>query len=366
MRYLSGIVLGRLSRWASRCRVALSHTTIDNEVCAIDEAALVAGQEKHCLGLLDCLTKAACGEVNLAAVALLSIVTEPVLEERGTVIVSKKAIFRSEEGLLQWRRAQRVEPVSLPSMHHSQLSCQCQDSALACCVRQLRSRRTNKTNNTSGIDNASLFLSVLAEAQNCVLATEPYTLDVNCLSQVPDFLRCVDSVVIVGVHYASIVEDDVHTVPGVDVSDHGLNIGLLRDISDLGLNLAVLGFWDDLVEFGEGLLKCWARNVGEEDVSTLTCEENRCLKSDAAGQCQLRFAMSSFFAFKTAGQLQECRYRSRKIPVTYAVVAGTFYHVQHQLFCEFRRYTELSISSGALICGRDSCRKCRVFQIVRC
>lgn len=78
---LPRIVLRRCGRRASRRCVALGHTAIDDEIRAIDEARLVAGQEENSLGLLDGLAEAAAGEVHFAAVTLLGVVTEPVLQE---------------------------------------------------------------------------------------------------------------------------------------------------------------------------------------------------------------------------------------------------------------------------------------------
>lgn len=77
----SGVVLGRLGRRAGGRCVALGHTTVDDKVCAVDETALVAGQEENCLRLLNGFAKATAGEVDFAAVALLGVITEPVLEK---------------------------------------------------------------------------------------------------------------------------------------------------------------------------------------------------------------------------------------------------------------------------------------------
>lgn len=167
-------------------------------------------------------------------------------------------------------------------MNHSQLSCQRQNSTLASCVRQLGCSGTNKTNNTGSVDNACLLLSMLAEAQNRMLATEPYTLDVDGLCQIPDLLWCVDRVVIVSVHYAGVVEDDVQTAPGVDVGDHSLDVSFLGDIADLGLNLQVFGAGNNFMQLGQCLLEGWPGDVAQEDVGALTCEENRCLETNAA------------------------------------------------------------------------------------
>lgn len=58
----------------------LCHTTVNNKVCAVDEAALIAGQEQNGLGLFDRFSKSAGREMNLASMTLGLIVAEPVLE----------------------------------------------------------------------------------------------------------------------------------------------------------------------------------------------------------------------------------------------------------------------------------------------
>jgi hypothetical protein len=60
----------------------LGHAAVDDKVGAIDEAALVTGEEEDGLRLLDRLAKAPRGEVDLAAVPLGRVVAEPVLKER--------------------------------------------------------------------------------------------------------------------------------------------------------------------------------------------------------------------------------------------------------------------------------------------
>ena len=183
--------------------------------------------------------------------------------------------------LLQRCRAQRVESEALPGVHHGQFSCQRQNGSLASCVCQLGRGGTDKSDHTGGVDDTRLCLSVLAEAQDCVLAAEPYTLDVDSLCQIPDLLWCVDGVVVVSVHYASVVEDDVQAAPGVDVGDDGLNVRLLGDIALLGLDLD-FGVWDYFVHLGESPLKRRLGDVGKEDIGALACEENRSLKTDTA------------------------------------------------------------------------------------
>jgi hypothetical protein len=77
----SGVVLRRSGRRAGGRCVALGHATIDDKVGTVDKTGLVAGKEKHSLCLLDGLAEAASGEVDFAAVTLLSVVAKPVLQE---------------------------------------------------------------------------------------------------------------------------------------------------------------------------------------------------------------------------------------------------------------------------------------------
>jgi hypothetical protein len=86
--HLPCIVLGRLEGRSSRRSVALGHAAVNDEVSSIDEAALVASKEEDTLSLLNGLAKTTSREVNFATVALLLVVTEPVLKERGAVVVS--------------------------------------------------------------------------------------------------------------------------------------------------------------------------------------------------------------------------------------------------------------------------------------
>ena len=84
-RHLPGVVGRRLRGWALGRRVALGHAAIDDKVCTVDEAALVAGQKHHGLRLLHSLAETAGREVHFAAVALGRIVAEPVLKEGSAV-----------------------------------------------------------------------------------------------------------------------------------------------------------------------------------------------------------------------------------------------------------------------------------------
>ena len=85
----------------------LAQTTVNKEVGAIDEAALVAGKEDNGVGLLDGLTEATGGEVNFTTEPLGLVLTEPVLEERcakGNVNTSSKSPLRQGTGPIQKQR----------------------------------------------------------------------------------------------------------------------------------------------------------------------------------------------------------------------------------------------------------------------
>jgi len=84
------VVLRRLGGWSLRRDVTPSHATIDNEVRAIDEAALIAGKEEHALGLLNGLAEAAGRKMDFTTGALGLVVTKPILKKRGAENVSEK------------------------------------------------------------------------------------------------------------------------------------------------------------------------------------------------------------------------------------------------------------------------------------
>ena len=61
---------------AARCKIAYPrHSTINHEVGAIHEAALITGQKEDSLGLLNSFAEATRWEVDLAAVAFGRVVT---------------------------------------------------------------------------------------------------------------------------------------------------------------------------------------------------------------------------------------------------------------------------------------------------
>jgi hypothetical protein len=160
------------------CDISLGHATVNDKVAAVDKAGFVRSQEEHGLCLLDSLTEAASGEVNLTPVALGLVVSEPVLQERG----------------VQRCRAECVEAEALASVNDGELAGHRKNGTLGGCVGELRSGRANKCHHGCSVDDATLGLLVLAERENGVLAAEPHALDVDVLGQVPDLLGCVDGV----------------------------------------------------------------------------------------------------------------------------------------------------------------------------
>jgi hypothetical protein len=80
-------------------RTDLGHATIDDKVSPVHEAAFVTSEEEYRLCLLDSFPKAAAREVNFAAVPLSQIVTQPVLEERGTMRAPQSMKISSQNGM---------------------------------------------------------------------------------------------------------------------------------------------------------------------------------------------------------------------------------------------------------------------------
>jgi hypothetical protein len=62
----------------------LGHSAIHDKVRSINEAALIASKEYDGPRLLNSLPKSSSGEMNLSAVTLYTIITQPVLEKRRT------------------------------------------------------------------------------------------------------------------------------------------------------------------------------------------------------------------------------------------------------------------------------------------
>lgn len=64
----------------------LGHSSINNKLSRVHEAALVTGKEQDCLSLFDSLAEPASWEMDLTTVSLCCVITKPVLEEWRAVV----------------------------------------------------------------------------------------------------------------------------------------------------------------------------------------------------------------------------------------------------------------------------------------
>jgi hypothetical protein len=158
--------------------VRLGHSTIDDKIRAVDERALVGSQEEHGLSLLDGFSESTSREMNLTPVPLCRVVAEPVLEQRR----------------VQRSRAQSVEAEPFTSVHDGELTRHCQNGAFGGCVGELWRRRAHESDDRGSVDDAAALLVVASEGEDGMLAAEPNALDVDVVSQVPDFLRGRDGI----------------------------------------------------------------------------------------------------------------------------------------------------------------------------
>lgn len=101
---------------------------------------------------------------------------------------------------LERSRAQRVESVTLASVHDGKLTSHCEHSTLASSVCQLWGGRAHERDYRRSVDDGAVGFLVLAEGLNSMLATEPHALDVNVLRQVPDLLRSINGICVIHEH----------------------------------------------------------------------------------------------------------------------------------------------------------------------
>ena len=57
----------------------LGHSTVNNKIVTVDEAAFVAGKENHCVRLFNGLAESSGREVHLTTEPLRFIITQPIL-----------------------------------------------------------------------------------------------------------------------------------------------------------------------------------------------------------------------------------------------------------------------------------------------
>ena len=77
---------------------------------------------------------------------------------------------------------------------------------------------------------------MLPHTQQRMLASPPYSLDINPHSQIPNPLLGSDRVRVIGVHDPGVVEHDVYAAPGVQVRDRGGNVGFPADVTAEGVD----------------------------------------------------------------------------------------------------------------------------------
>ena len=73
--------LSNKMRWQKGRNTDPGHATIDQEICSIDEAALVTGKEKHSLSLLNGFSETTGREVDFPSVSFCCIVSKPILKK---------------------------------------------------------------------------------------------------------------------------------------------------------------------------------------------------------------------------------------------------------------------------------------------
>lgn len=108
-----------------------------------------------------------------------------------------------------------------------------------------------------------------------MLTPVPNPLRIDIKREVPDFLRGVDGVGVVGVHDPGVVEDDVEAAPGVEVFDCGGYGGLRADVADEGFE-AAWGGGAEFFQFCEGFFEGGGGDIGEEDGGAFAREEDAC------------------------------------------------------------------------------------------
>ena len=111
--------------------------------------------------------------MDLTTVALLLVVAEPVLQERGV----KRG---GTEG---------VEAETLAGVHDGELAGQGEHGALGGRVGELRGGGADEGDDRGRVDDAAFGFVVLAEREDGVLGAEPDAFDVDGHGHVPDFFR---------------------------------------------------------------------------------------------------------------------------------------------------------------------------------
>lgn len=203
--------------------------------------------------------------MDLSAVPLLKVVAQPILQQGG----------------VERAGAQGIEADVLSGMDDGQFAGHGQDGALGGGICELRGGGTHQGDEAGHVDDAAALLVVAAHAQHGVLAAVPDALDVDGLRQIPDLVRRVDRVVVLGVHDARVVEDDVDAAVLVLGFNRRRHVGFLGHVAlDRGDPAAVRHQFFDLLErFGQRRLG----NVGHQYSGPLAGEEDGGFQANAAG-----------------------------------------------------------------------------------
>lgn len=145
-----------------------------------------------------------------------------------------------------------------------------------------------------------------------MLAPKPNTLHIDILRHVPNLLRGIDSIGIIGVHDSCVVEDHIRSTPGVLGFDHGLDVGFLGDIALDGLNLRRGG--DKLPDFGDSFHEGRGRDISHKDVGALAGKKDASFKTDSAAGVSDAFAWVWFLVFVCVFCLCVCVWEGLHLP----------------------------------------------------
>src|ERR1700733_12756244 len=118
-----------------------------------------------------------------------------------------------------------------------------------------------------------------------MLAAVPDALDVDVVSQIPDFVGCVDRVSIICMHYAGVVEHDIDSTKLVLRLDHSLDVGFFANVAFDRRNPRSI--WYELFDLGECLCQCRSAYIGHQDRGTFAGEKDCCLETNSAIPNQL-------------------------------------------------------------------------------
>lgn len=89
-------------------------------------------------------------------------------------------------------------------------------------------------------------------------AAKENALDVDGLSQIPNFFFGIQNTIVFGMHDASIIEHDIDTTPRFNKFDKGIDLICLRNVANLVFNLCSRRL-DDIASIDSDLFKSLLR-----------------------------------------------------------------------------------------------------------